>query len=61
MSARQWDIAYDAHQQMTAVVESSPGQAPANPQKVWRYQYDASGNRISSQEANRTGRRPSMI
>ncbi|MBV6501546.1 MAG: hypothetical protein CJBNEKGG_04060 [Prosthecobacter sp.] len=54
MAAKEWAIAYDARQQVSAVVETPVAGPPQNPQQVWRYQYDASGNRIAAQEGSRT-------
>jgi RHS repeat-associated protein len=54
MDAKEWAIAYDARQQVTAVVETPVAGPPQNPQQVWRYQYDASGNRTAAQEGSRT-------
>ena len=54
LTPREWAIGYDARQQVTAVVESPVGTPPQLPQQVWRYQYDASGNRITAQEGSRT-------
>ncbi|WP_009965699.1 RHS repeat-associated core domain-containing protein [Verrucomicrobium spinosum] len=54
-TGRRLEISYDAANQMTAVVETPLG-APLSPgmQKVWREQYDASGNRTLTQDGNRT-------
>jgi RHS repeat-associated protein len=54
MDAKEWAIAYDARQQVTAVVETPVAGPPQSPQQVWRYQYDASGNRTAAQEGSRT-------
>lgn len=54
MAAKEWAIAYDARQQVSAVVETPVAGPPQTPQQVWRYQYDASGNRTAAQEGSRT-------
>ncbi len=51
---RQLSFQYDAAKQMTSVVEAPLLGSPPNPQVVWRYQYDDSGNRQLSQENHRT-------
>lgn len=52
---RQWGVGYDPAHQMTSVEETPRGSAPGTvPQRVWRYAYDASGNRTAAQEDGRT-------
>jgi len=54
MTAKEWAIAYDARQQVSAITEAPVGTPPVNPQQVWRYQYDKSGNRTAAQEGSQT-------
>ncbi|GAA5127384.1 peptidase C39 [Luteolibacter yonseiensis] len=52
ISPRQWNIGYDARRQVAAITEQPLVGTPPILQKVWRYRYDASGNRIAAQENN---------
>ena len=47
---RQWAMTNDADGQMETVLETPLIGPVTNPQKVWRYHYDASGNRTLAQE-----------
>lgn len=54
VTSQEWAIAYDARQQISAITETAVGTSSLSPQQVWRYQYDASGNRSAMQEGSRT-------
>jgi RHS repeat-associated protein len=54
ITARQWNIGYDGSHQVSAITEQPLAGSPPTLQQVWRYTYDASGNRIAAQEGNRT-------
>lgn len=51
---RLWTVQYDTAKQMTAVIEMPLQGPPPSSQPVWRYEYDASGNRVLAQENHRT-------
>jgi RHS repeat-associated protein len=54
MPQREWAIAYDARQQVSAIVEKAVGAPAFSQQQVWSYTYDASGNRTAAQEGSRS-------
>lgn len=53
-SGYEWEFQYEKDRQLASVVESPISGPPPSPQKIWRHQYDPSGNRSVSQQPGST-------